>query len=317
MAERKVLNKYIPPTFDPNRVQRGKPKGGGKPKKVRLMAPFSMQCSTCGNFIYKSKKFNARKEIVQGQDYLGIEIYRFYINCPVCAGEITFKTDPKNTDYEAEHGAVRNFEPWRDLAEINDQILLQRAKEEENNPLKALENRTLESKTEMGILDALDEIQTRNAMTERVDQQALLAKIHDLVEAYLISSRIIVDTVELDQHEHDAQIAKSVFLDADGEKVSRLLEPKSIADALNQKKRCLDSGSLEISAGIPLKKTVLDSASLGITLKKSSAKSVGISLKKPVLDSDSFKKPNPVMPASLPVPAFGLGLVAGYDSDSS
>jgi Saf4/Yju2 protein len=31
----------------------------------------------------------------------------------LCSAEITFKTDPKNTDYSAEHGASRNFERWR------------------------------------------------------------------------------------------------------------------------------------------------------------------------------------------------------------
>lgn len=46
---------------------------------VRLMAPFNMRCKTCGEYIYKGKKFNARKEDVENQDYLGIRIYRFYI----------------------------------------------------------------------------------------------------------------------------------------------------------------------------------------------------------------------------------------------
>jgi hypothetical protein len=54
-----------------------------KPKdlqhKVRLMAPFSMRCESCGEYIYKGKKFNARKETVEGERYLSIQIFRFYI----------------------------------------------------------------------------------------------------------------------------------------------------------------------------------------------------------------------------------------------
>lgn len=46
MGERKVLNKYIPSDFDPKLVPRGT-----KPKDdlvtVRMMLPFTIQCSTC------------------------------------------------------------------------------------------------------------------------------------------------------------------------------------------------------------------------------------------------------------------------------
>lgn len=59
-------------------------------------------------------KFNSRKEDAQGENYLGIQIYRFYFRCSKCSAEITMKTDPKNSDYTVEHGASRNYEPWRD-----------------------------------------------------------------------------------------------------------------------------------------------------------------------------------------------------------
>lgn len=43
------------------------------------MSPFSMRCESCGEYIYKGKKFNARKETVEGETYLNIKIFRFYI----------------------------------------------------------------------------------------------------------------------------------------------------------------------------------------------------------------------------------------------
>jgi len=50
--------------------------------------------------------------------------------------------------------------------------------EEENNPMKALENRTTDSKREMDILDALQDIRARNARNERVGHSVdLLANI--------------------------------------------------------------------------------------------------------------------------------------------
>ncbi|KZS98107.1 DUF572-domain-containing protein [Sistotremastrum niveocremeum HHB9708] len=177
MSERKVLNKYYPPDFDPSLIPRRKgPKNSQQ--VVRLMAPFSMRCNSCGEYIYKGKKFNARKETVQGEDYYGIKIFRFYIKCTLCSAEITFKTDPKNTDYTAELGASRNFEPWRDERETEEVDRLQRLEEEENNPMKVLENRTTDSKREMDILDALQDIRARNARLERAGQsEELLGRI--------------------------------------------------------------------------------------------------------------------------------------------
>lgn len=86
----------------------------------------------------------------------------------LCSAEITFKTDPKNTDYAAEHGASRNFEPWREEKAVEEGDRLAKLEEEENNPMKALENRTVDSKREMDILDALQDIRARNARNERV-----------------------------------------------------------------------------------------------------------------------------------------------------
>ena len=98
MGERKVLNKYIPPDFDPSKVPKGKRPADGQ-IKVRMMLPMSICCQTCGNFISKGTKFNSRKEDAKGETYLGLRIFRFYFRCPRCSGEIAMKTDPENSDY--------------------------------------------------------------------------------------------------------------------------------------------------------------------------------------------------------------------------
>ena len=124
----------------------------------------------------------------------------------LCSAEITFKTDPKNTDYAAEHGASRNFEPWREEKAVEEEDRLAKLEEEENNPMKALENRTVDSKREMDILDALQDIRARNARNERVGQSV------DLLE------RIGMEEIETEEdrerqlaEEEDEKLVREVF----------------------------------------------------------------------------------------------------------
>lgn len=154
-----------------------------------------MKCTSCGEYIYKGRKFNARKETTD-EKYLNIPIYRFYIRCTRCSSEITFKTDPKNMDYTCERGAKRNFESWRDptskeLQETDEERLDRLEREEadeaenaEKNAMEELEVKMEDSKREMQIADALDEIRTRNARIERGEKRGgkedeALAQVRD------------------------------------------------------------------------------------------------------------------------------------------
>ncbi|CAD6991778.1 coiled-coil domain-containing protein 94 [Ceratitis capitata] len=173
MSERKVLNKYYPPDFDPSKIPRMK-LAKNRQYTVRLMAPFNMRCKTCGEYIYKGKKFNARKEDVENETYLGIRIYRFYIKCTRCLQEISFKTDPKNTDYEIEAGATRNFMALK-LAEEQARRQIEEEREEEaNNPMKLLENRTQQSRNEIEMLESLEELRDLNRRQHNVDYETML-----------------------------------------------------------------------------------------------------------------------------------------------
>ena len=64
MGERKVLNKYFPPDFDPSKLPKGK-RPDHNSMKVRMMLPMSVRCNTCGNFMYKGTKFNCKKQVRQ------------------------------------------------------------------------------------------------------------------------------------------------------------------------------------------------------------------------------------------------------------
>lgn len=186
MSERKVLQKYYPPDFDYRQIEgrrRGPKQSGPKVQTVRLMAPFSMRCTSCGEFIYKGRKFNSRKETPPDEKYLNIQIFRFHIRCTRCSGEITFRTDPKNNDYAMVAGAVRNMEPWRNRAAEEESVearldRLEREEaeaegEEEKNAMAELEAKNEDAKREMAAADALDEIRQRNARIHRSEKEGM------------------------------------------------------------------------------------------------------------------------------------------------
>ncbi|KAL2897189.1 YJU2 splicing factor-like protein [Bienertia sinuspersici] len=199
MGERKVLNKYYPPDFDPAKIpRRRQPKN--QQIKVRMMLPMSIRCNTCGNYIYKGTKFNSRKEDVIGETYLGIQIFRFYFKCTKCSAELAMKTDPQNSDYVVEAGATRNFEPWRDKDDELEKEKRKRDSEEMGDAMKSLENRTLDSKREMDIMATLDEMKSMKSRHATVSVDAMLEALQSTGEDQ-----------EKKLDEEDEALIKSIF----------------------------------------------------------------------------------------------------------
>ncbi|XVE92347.1 hypothetical protein REPUB_Repub01dG0089300 [Reevesia pubescens] len=139
MGERKDSNKYYPSEFDPSKLPKvRRPKN--QQMKVQMMLPMSIFCNSCGNYIYKGTKFNSRKE------------------------NAISETDTQNSNYIVKSGATRNFEPWRAEDEEVEKEKQKRESEEMRDAMKSLENRTLDSKREMDILAALDEMKSMKMM---------------------------------------------------------------------------------------------------------------------------------------------------------
>jgi hypothetical protein len=218
MGERKVLNKYFPSDFDPSLIPRGKKlskKDGTVP--VRMMLPFSVQCSTCMTFLYRGTKFNSKKEPMGGPDgrYLGIQRFRFYIKCTLCSRTISFLTDPQNTDYEMENGGTRNYEVYKDKEKKEEETLEEKEQDEKEDPMKALENRVLDSQREMKELDDLEEIRAMNRkhIGQLTDINAVLDSRHANKEEK--TSRPDGDKeVELNEHgmtEEEEKLVSSII----------------------------------------------------------------------------------------------------------
>lgn len=189
--------------------------------------------------MYRGKKFNSRKEDMPGEDYMGIRKFRFYIKCSVCSAEITFCTDPKNSDYECESGALRNFEMWRENDKIIEEDENVRKEEDKIDAMKALENRTLDSKVEMDVLDALDEIQAINQRHEKVDTNSVLDSLFERTAASAVDKTVLSSGVTL----ADELLIKSIKF-----KQSAMVN-KALPDSDDEKDTVPSSSSRDGSGG--------------------------------------------------------------------
>lgn len=116
MSERKSINKYYPPDYDPVQAEKALKKSSKSLKTrqrdvvtIRLMTPFSMRCLECSEYIAQSRKFNGKKQLLPERYLDSIKVFRLSIRCPRCNHVICFRTDPKTADYVMESGGVRNY----------------------------------------------------------------------------------------------------------------------------------------------------------------------------------------------------------------
>ncbi|CXI75508.1 conserved Plasmodium protein, unknown function [Plasmodium berghei] len=176
MAERKVLNKYIPPDFDPDKlmekkremkkIEKKKNKNNKYNKKkkkflnIRMMYPFTLKCSKCKAFTYVGTKFNSRVEKLKDETYLNIPIWKFYGKCSECRNEFIFKTDPKNGDYVLIEGGIRTYDAHKEQ-EIADEYYRSNANGEEDK-VKNIENQSYNALQELKTNEQLEELQNMN-----------------------------------------------------------------------------------------------------------------------------------------------------------
>ena len=179
MAERKVLNKYYPSDFDPDKLRAIEKNNPLKVCNVRMMMPMTIRCNTCGNYTYIGTKCNMKVEPIKNEDYLGITKYRFYYRCCNCYCYNTFKTDPKNNDYTAEIGGERKHERGKDMMLAEEEFKNNKLFEMKDDAMKNLEYRTYDSKREMDILEATDKVKELNRREAHIDFDNLIKKVRE------------------------------------------------------------------------------------------------------------------------------------------
>ena len=236
--------------------------------------------------------------------YYDIKIIRFYIKCTRCSAQLTFRTDPKHNDYEAEEGIRRNFEPWREakLAEETEEERLDRleAEERDRDPMAELEAKAHDAAKEMEVADALDEMRMRNTRMERRDREGVTVGdgAAAKTEAELERER---------QDAEDAEAARRAFLSGTGEgRVKRLLE-----DGDDDGDESFADDGVGLSASVRPTEALRDTPDVGVEGSKTSMfaprpkrrkadHAAALGIKKKVVE-ESAAIPKPVEPAALVV----------------
>ncbi|KAK3509969.1 hypothetical protein QTP70_023786, partial [Hemibagrus guttatus] len=131
LGERKGVNKYYPPDFDPAKHRSINGYWNTHPLRerarklsqgiliIRFEMPYNIWCDGCKNHIGMGVRYNAEKKKVG--NYYTTPIYRFRMKCHLCVNYIEMQTDPATCDYVIVSGANRKEERWN-MAE-NEQIL--------------------------------------------------------------------------------------------------------------------------------------------------------------------------------------------------
>lgn len=121
MGERKGVNKYYPPDYDPAKgglnAYHGTHALRERARKIhegiiiiRFEMPYNIWCNGCGNHIGMGVRYNAQKRRMGL--YYSTPIYKFRMKCHLCDQHFEIQTDPKNCDYEILSGCKRKEERW-------------------------------------------------------------------------------------------------------------------------------------------------------------------------------------------------------------
>lgn len=118
MADRRAVNKYYPPDWDPskgsiNTLRNSHPLRHRAKKLnegilvVRFEMPFNIWCLKCENHIGVGVRYNAEKS--RTGSYYSSPIFKFKMKCHLCDNHFEIQSDPAKFDYNIISGARKQI----------------------------------------------------------------------------------------------------------------------------------------------------------------------------------------------------------------
>ncbi|KAJ2455462.1 Protein saf4 [Coemansia sp. RSA 2336] len=128
MAERRAVNKYYPPGWDPSQGLANSYVGQhplrDRARKlnegiliVRFELPFGIWCGGCNSMLATGLRFNAEKKKVG--NYYSTPIWSFRMKCRECGHWFEIRTNPKEAAYDVVDGARKKAEPEEDIVDLS------------------------------------------------------------------------------------------------------------------------------------------------------------------------------------------------------
>ena len=153
MADRRAVNKYYPPEWEPKHGSintfRGQHPLRERAKKlgegilvVRFEMPYNVWCTGCDAHIGKGVRYNAEKK--KAGKYFSTIIWSFRMKCHLCSSWMEVQTDPENRDYKMASGVTRKTETWKDSESIS---LPSIGEKVDLDPIARLEQQTADKRT--------------------------------------------------------------------------------------------------------------------------------------------------------------------------
>ncbi|XP_059151700.1 coiled-coil domain-containing protein 130 homolog [Physella acuta] len=227
MAERKAVNKYYPPDWDPRKGSANK-RVGQHPLRdrarklsqgilvIRFELPYNIWCGGCGSHVGMGVRYNAEKSKVG--NYYSTPIYKFRMKCHLCDNYFEIQTDPKNHDYVILCGARRKEQRWDPVA--NEQVVPEdktTQKKLATDPMFKLEHGSDDKKKGSSKVMGLAQIEesrlsmkedyilNRMARDQFREEKKELKKAADADEAILARNALDIELVE--EAEEDKKLA--------------------------------------------------------------------------------------------------------------